>query len=432
MADITKDTATNTPEQASAAEKVFGKAPAPMFKGKKGVKRGPAQTALLVLLGLALVIGPLILQGLGQMLLLRVFAIVGLYIILALGLNIVVGYAGLLDFGRMAFYAFGAYTAMLIGVPLATALGESLGGLAYFAALIGGGIVAALVGYLLSLPVMRLRGDYLAIVTLGFGEIIRICLQNNIFGITGGALGLPTTGHTLPTPLGYDWLYKNLYYVFSDNFVFEFSTNLYWYFIILVLLVLAIIVVRRQDNSRLGRSWAALREDEVAATAMGVNTVHAKTMAFILGAVWGGIAGATFGYFQMAVAPETFDFFHSVLVLAIVVIGGMGSIPGVIVGALAIQGIPEFIRWGAQTFASGESASNIASTVSQYRNLVLGVLMVVMMALRPEGLIPSKRIARELHGAGGPDGSTRVEGDVLVNGIPAQIPGATPGGGDPQ
>jgi branched-chain amino acid transport system permease protein len=131
----------------------------------------------------------------------------------------------------------------------------------------------------------------------------------------------------------------------------------------------------------------------------------------------------------MVASPETFDFFHSVLVLAIVVIGGMGSIPGVIVGALAIQGIPEFIRWGAQTFLSG-GASGIEKTVANYRNLILGLLMVVMMAVRTEGLVPSHRIKRELHDAGGPAGSTRVEGDVLVNDVPAGIVGATPGGGE--
>ncbi|MDR1775562.1 MAG: ABC transporter ATP-binding protein [Actinomycetes bacterium] len=401
----------------------------PMFKKQRGSKTSPLKVILLVILALALIAAPIIFQGFGQLLLIRIFAIVGLYIILAMGLNIVVGYAGLLDFGRMAFYAFGAYAAMLIGVPLAQALGPQLGGWAYVVSLVGGAIVSSLVGFLLSLPVMRLRGDYLAIVTLGFGEIVRICLQNNFLGLSNGAQGLPRTGQTLPAPPGLDWLKMNVYFPINDRFVIEFSSNVYWYYIILILLVVAIIVVRRQDNSRLGRSWAALREDEVAAAAMGVNTTRAKTWAFVLGALWGGVAGATFSYFQMVASPETFNFFNSVLVLAIVVIGGMGSIPGVIVGALAIQGIPEFIRWFAQNFLSG-AASGIDKTVSNYRNLILGLLMVVMMAIRPAGLIPSKRIKREIHGAGGSDGSTRVEGDVLVNGVPAGIEGATPGGGE--
>ncbi|MDR1412573.1 MAG: hypothetical protein LBJ07_01445, partial [Actinomycetes bacterium] len=255
-------------EEPSAAKKIFGKPPKPMFAAR-GEKKSPLRTVLLAALVAVLVIAPIIMQGFGQQLLIRIFAVVGLYIILALGLNIVVGYAGLLDFGRMAFYAFGAYAAMLVGVPLARALGPSLGGWAYFASLVAGAIAASLVGLLLSLPVMRLRGDYLAIVTLGFGEIVRICLQNNIFGITNGAQGLPKTGQTLPTPLGLEWLKFHIYWPVSDNFVIEITSNVYWYYVILVLLVIAILVVRRQDNSRLGRSWAALREDEVAAAAMG-------------------------------------------------------------------------------------------------------------------------------------------------------------------
>ena len=195
----------------------------------------------------------------------------------------------------------------------------------------------------------------------------------------------------------------NAYFTVGNNFEFSFNANVYWYFIIAILMILAIIVVRRQDNSRLGRAWSAFREDEVAASAMGIDIYKTKVYAMVLGAVWGGVAGVTFGYFQAFVSPESFTFLESTLVLAIVVIGGMGSIPGVLVGALVIQGVPEFIRGFASSgtldamgvHLSAEAISNI----SNYRMLILGALMVIMMAVRPQGIIPSKRVARELRPA---------------------------------
>lgn len=367
------------------------------------VKSKKMKLLLLVLAAIALVAAPILFQGFGQMFMVRILAVCGLYIILALGLNIVVGYAGLLDFGRIAFYAVGAYVAMWVGLPAAKALGAVFGGFSYFIALPIGGLVAAFVGFLLALPVLRLRGDYLAIVTLGFGEIVRICLNNNIFGVTNGAAGLPAAGSSLPDPIGLEWLKLNAYYTLGDSFEFSFNANVYWYFIILVLMVIAIIVVRRQDNSRLGRAWSAFREDEVAASAMGIDIYKTKIYAMVLGAIWGGVAGVTFGYFQAFVSPESFTFLESTLVLAIVVIGGMGSIPGVLVGALVIQGVPEFIRGFASSgtldavgiHLTAETISNI----SNYRMLILGALMVFMMAVRPQGIIPSKRVARELRPA---------------------------------
>lgn len=351
-------------------------------------------------LAVLMFLAPFIFQGFGQIFMVRILAVVGLYIILALGLNIVVGYAGLLDFGRIAFYAVGAYTAMVVGMPVVKMLGPTFGGLSYLIAIVAGGVVAAIVGFLLGLPVLRLRGDYLAIVTLGFGEIVRISLNNNIFGISNGAAGLPRAGEALPNPFGLDWLRFNTYFTIGDNFAFEFTSNVYWYLVIAIFVLLAIFVVRRQDNSRLGRAWAAMREDEVAAEAMGVNITKAKLYAFTLGAIWGGVAGVLFAYFQAFVSPESFTFMESVLVLSIVVIGGMGSIPGVIVGALLIQGLPELIRGLASSdllrdlgiHLSGE----LVSAISNYRFLVFGAVMVLMMAVRPEGLIPSQRIAREL------------------------------------
>jgi len=358
------------------------------------------QKVTLGVLLLVAVIAPIVFQGFGQLFLIRIFAVIGLYILLALGLNIVVGYAGMLDFGRIAFYAVGAYVAMWVGIPVTRMLGESLGGWSYFLALPAGGIVACFVGLLLGLPVMRLRGDYLTIVTLGFGEIVRISLNNNIFGLTNGAAGLPRAGETLATPAGLDWLKYNTYFTLGDNFAFTFTSNVYWYFIILILIILSVIAIRNLDNSRLGRSWAAVREDEIAAQAMGVNVTKAKLYAFVIGAFFGGIAGVTFAYFQAFVSPESFTFLESALVLAIVVIGGMGSIPGVIVGALAIQGIPEFIRGFASAGWFGNLSGEMVSAISNYRYLIFGALMVIMMAVRPQGLIPSSRRARELLATG--------------------------------
>lgn len=347
-----------------------------------------------------LYLAPFYFNGVGRGDVVRTLAVIGLYSILALGLNIVAGWAGLLDFGAIAFYAVGAYTAMWVGIPFAKWGGELFGGWAYYVALPVGGLTAALVGIMLGVPVLRLRGDYLAIVTLGFGEIVRILLNNDFLGASNGAGGLPDTGQRLLPPAGYEWLRDNVFFSIGSDFNFMFTKNVYWYLVIATLVLVAIFVVRRQDNSRLGRAWAALREDDVAASAMGVNLTKAKLYAFSMGAIWGGVAGVTFGFYQEFVSPDSFSFMESVFVLSIVVIGGMGSIPGVLVGAFVIQGIPEFIRIvtasgmleGFGITLSGEAVSAISS----YRYVVLGILMVVMMAVKPQGLIPSKRIAREV------------------------------------
>lgn len=348
-----------------------------------------------------LFLAPVYFQGIGRGDVVRTLAVIGLYAILALGLNIVVGWAGLLNFGAIAFYAAGAYTAMWVGLPLAQMLGDA-GGLSFFVVLPIGALAGALMGLLVGLPVLRLRGDYLAIVTLGFGEIVRIALNNNIFGATNGAAGLPALGQALPRPLGMQWLRENAYFTLGNNFRFEFSTNVYWYLIIAALVVFTIIVVRRLDDSRLGRAWAAMREDDVAASAMGIGLMKTKLYAFTMGNVWGGMAGVTFAYYQEFISPESFTFMESVFVLAIVVIGGLGSIPGVLVGAFIIQGIPEFIRIIAASGALSRFGINLSgeavSAISNYRMLVLGILLVVMMAFKPEGLVPSKRVARVLKG----------------------------------
>jgi branched-chain amino acid transport system permease protein len=340
--------------------------------------------------------------------LVRVFALIAIYGVMALGLNIVVGYAGMLDFGRIAFFAIGAYTAMLVGIPVARFLGPNLGGVSYLIALPISGIVAALVGLILSLPMLRLRGDYLTIVTLGFAEIVRISITNDIGGITNGSNGLPGTGQVVPKPIGLEWLQDATYYA-SGDFVFQVDSNLYWYFIALIVLIIAIVAIRFQDNSRLGRSWAAMREDDIAAAAMGVNINTAKQYAFALGGFWGGVAGCLFAYYQAFISPESFTFMESIFVLSIVVIGGMGSIPGVIIGAIIIQGLPEFIRWfmGSSLLANAGVmvSESVVASVQNYRNIMLAIVMIAMMAFRPQGILPPKACIRKLKGvvAPGPD-----------------------------
>jgi branched-chain amino acid transport system permease protein len=361
-------------------------------------KRTPKTIMLYSLLAITLVAMPILFEGFGMLFMTRILALVGLYVMLALGLNIVVGYAGLLDLGYIAFYAIGAYSGVIVGSAVFLRF-PSMGPYTYFLMIPVAAAFAALTGLALGTPVLRLRGDYLAIVTLGFGEIVRIIINNNAFGLTNGAAGLPRAGVFLPKPFALEWLQNNLFFIIpglgANGFRFSFSSNVYWYYIIVLLCCLTIFVVQRLDNSRLGRSWAAMREDEVAAASMGVNIMQAKLWAFSLGAVWGGIAGLTFANFQQFVSPESFTFMESVFVVCAVVIGGMGSIPGAIVGALLIQGTPEIIRGFAASGIIPLSGEQV-SAISNYRNLVFGLVMVMMMAWRPQGILPSKRRAAEL------------------------------------
>jgi len=384
--------------KASSAEAIFGNVAKPMFG--RGKINSPLKIALTTLLLLAVFLLPIYLQAAGGnplgSPLLSAAIFIGLFAILGLGLNIIIGYAGMLDFGRMAFYAVGAYAAMLLVPPLAELLGGTIfSQLAFPILVIASGVAASFAGWLLSLPVMRLRGDYLAIVTLAFGEIVRLVLTNNPGGLTGGMSGL-SRAHMIELPF-FNWLRETVYWAPSNDFILRVSTNLYWYYVVLILLILVIIVVRRQDHSRLGRSWAAMREDEVAATAMGVNVTRAKTWAFVLGAFWGGAAGACFGFYMGTVTPESFNFFNSVVVLAIVVVGGMGSIPGVLLGSVLITGAPELIRWFAMNHL-GQAGSEFQSLVANLRNLMLGLLMVLMMIFRTKGLIPMKPKHYKLYG----------------------------------
>lgn len=351
----------------------------------------PMKLALYVGLALLLIIIPTTLQaaaGLGF--LVRILAIIGIWILLALGLNIVVGYAGLLDLGYIAFYAMGGYVGVLLGQLVST----KIGGATYWAMLVPAAMAGAATGLALGFPVLRLRGDYLAIVTLGFGEIVRILLNNDFLGLSNGASGLPKGNQVIVPPWPSMWLQDNVHFPTPIG-EFVFGPNLFWYFVVLLLIIGAVVVIRRLDNSRLGRAWVAMRENEVAAAACGINIRTQKLWAFSLGALSGGVAGVTFAYLQQFISPESFTFMESVFVVCIVVLGGMGSIPGVIVGAVLIRGVPDLIQ-GLMVAGVIKLSGDWSSIITGYRFLVFGLLMVVMMAVRPQGMIPSSRRAMEL------------------------------------
>jgi branched-chain amino acid transport system permease protein len=284
-----------------------------------------------------------------------------LYIILGLGLNIVVGLGGLLNLGYAAFFAVGAYTYGLsfkyLG-PFMVAQGLPPG-LLFWVCLPLGGLTALIFGVLVGLPVLRLRGDYLAIITLAFGEIVKIVLQN-MTGITGGATGISL----IPRP----WF-------FGVNMTPKIAIIVIYYIAFLFVL-LTIVVVRRLENSRTGRAWEAMREDEIASRAMGINIVWNKLSAFALSAMWAGFAGVIFAAQTTYINPDSFSLWESVWVLCIVVLGGTGSIPGVIVGALILKLLPEYLRF-----------------FSNYRMITLGLILVLMMIFKPDGILP--RIRRQ-------------------------------------
>jgi branched-chain amino acid transport system permease protein len=270
-----------------------------------------------------------------------IMTLTGLYIVLALGLNIIVGQAGLLNLGYVAFYAIGAYTYAIL---------STVYGLSFWPGIVAGALCAAGFAVLLGLPILRLRGDYFAIVTLGLGEITRIIL-NNWNSMTNGPNGISNinrpviAGYTLNTP-------------------FDF------YYLILLIVIISVFTVHRLMLSRIGRAWIAIREDETAAEAMGINTLRLKLLAFVLGSAWAGLAGVFFAAKMAFVAPESFTFFESVLILCMVVLGGMGSIPGIILGALLLITLPEIFR-----------------DFQDYRMLAFGLALVLMMVFRPQGLL---------------------------------------------
>ena len=347
----------------------------------------------------------------------------GYYVILALGLNIVVGFAGLLDLGYVAFFAIGAYTWGIVGSPQLGFLTSiqvvpSIWPWLFWPMLIISALVATFWGVLLGAPTLRLRGDYLAIVTLGFGEIVPIVFLE-LDNISRGANGLP--GVYSPAFPGVLW----------NGF-----TPGPYYYLILALIALTIFANIRMRDSRLGRAWIAIREDEIAASSSGVNLVNTKLLAFGAGAFFSGVAGAYHAAKLGFVSPDNFSFGDSVVYLSMVVIGGIGSIPGVIVGALVVYAINQFILAQLDTLAA--DPSNFLHGVSQVithvipgftfgniRNLIFGIVLVSIMIFRPEGLIPSARRRRELHRAEGerpeegtfdlPPGAPGFEAEVRVD-----------------
>jgi len=332
-------------------------------------QRWPVKTLIIVAIAAFVILYPRTLTTYWQQVL---FYPVGLFVLLGLGLNVVVGAAGLLDLGYVAFYAVGAYTTAKLtttshwtaweALPVAIAL-------------------AMLAGVVLGGPTLRLRGDYLAIVTLGFGEIVRIVAQNS--ASLGQARGI--TGIAHPGP------------VFGEPFELA---PLPYYYLTVVAIALSIVMIVRLSRSRVGRSWSAIREDEDAAEAMGVHTFTMKLWAFAIGASTGGLGGWIYASKVSYINPDNFPFFLSVTILAGVVLGGMGSIPGVVAGGFAIAFLPEYLR----DAAAGKEITRLLNfltggdvqTITEYRVLLFGAALVVMMIFRPQGIIPSRQRAAEL------------------------------------
>ena len=306
-----------------------------------------------------------------------------LYILLALGLNIVVGYAGLLDLGYVAFFAVGAYCYALLASPQFDVHWP------LWALLPAGALLAACFGVLLGTPTLGLRGDYLAIVTLGFGEIIRIFLNNlnSPVNITNGPQGV---GLIDPLRIG-PWALERTYHVWGMDIPLVINV----YFLFLAAVLLAVALSHRLEGSRIGRAWAAIREDEIAAASMGLNTRNLKLLAFAMGATFGGVSGGLFAGFQGFVSPESFTLQESVMILCMVVLGGMGNIAGVALGAVLLSVLPEALRGlgGLQESVLGR----VWLDPSNLRLLLFGIALVLMMLLRPEGLLPAKARQRELH-----------------------------------
>ncbi len=338
-------------------------------------------TFALVMLAISLMALPFLVGGgLGNSWV-RVLDFVLLYMLMALGLNIVVGYAGLLDLGYIAFYAIGAYVYAWLASPH---FGLHL---PFWMVLPIGAAIAGVFGVLLGAPTLRLRGDYLAIVTLGFGEIIRI-FMNNLnapFNLTNGPQGI-----NLIDPIGIGgFSFGKPFVLFGQTWP---PTYLYYYLFLAFTLLFIVIAMRLQD-SRVGRAWAAVREDEVAAAAMGINTRNVKLLAFAMGATFGGLAGGLFSAFQGFISPESFTLWESILVLCMIVLGGMGNIPGVILGAILLTVIPEALRYlgDMQRAAFGQ----VIVDPADLRMLLFGFALVAMMLFRPAGLLPSRVRKRE-------------------------------------
>jgi branched-chain amino acid transport system permease protein len=336
----------------------------------------------MVLIGVSLAVLPFLVgMGLGNSWV-RALDFALLYVMLALGLNIVVGFAGLLDLGYIAFYAVGAYLYALLASPHF--------GLHWpvWAILPLGALVAGIFGVLLGAPTLRLRGDYLAIVTLGFGEIVRI-FMNNLnapINITNGPQGISQID---PVRIAGVPLSKPL-----DVFGLTLPSVYLYYYLFLALTLLVVFVSIRLEDSRIGRAWVAIREDEIAAKACGIDTRNVKLLAFAIGATFGGVAGGLFAGFQEFVSPESFGLMESIMVLCMVVLGGMGHIPGVILGGLLLAILPEALRHGAVPLQQA-AFGRVLLDPESLRMLLFGLALIAVMLYRPAGLWPQARRKRE-------------------------------------
>jgi branched-chain amino acid transport system permease protein len=342
---------------------------------------------------LVLLVLPLLLQTGGNAWV-RIADTALLYVLLALGLNIVVGYAGLLDLGFVAFYAIGAYMFGLLASPHLTenfpviaAMFPAGLHIPLWLVIPAGAALAGTFGILLGAPTLKLRGDYLAIVTLGFGEIIRVFLNNldHPVNITNGPKGLNQIdsihfwGLNLGRPV--------------EVLGFELAPVTLYYYLFLALVIFSVIICHRLELSRIGRAWMAIREDEIAAKAMGINTRNMKLLAFGMGATFGGVSGSMFAAFQQFISPESFSLMESVMIVAMVVLGGIGYLPGVILGAVLLSALPEVLRYVAgplQAMTGGRLDSAIL------RQLLIALAMIIVMLMRPRGLWPSPEHGKSL------------------------------------
>lgn len=289
---------------------------------------------------------------------LHVTTLIGIYTILCIGLNITIGYTGLLDLGFMAFYAIGAYTAALLSIR-----GVSFWLILPISMLIGGAV-----RFLLGLPILRLRGDYLAIVTLAFGEIVRL-VANNAVKLTNGPKGLPRVGEK---------------FIEIHFFSIALNDTIHFYYLIFSFVFISVLISYRLEYSRIGRALVAIREDELAAELSGIATERIKSVAFVISGMFGSLAGAIYSQWIGFISPEMFTFWESVFLVAMIVVGGMGNIAGVILGVFLLVGVPEILR------------GVLGTQFVNYRMLIFGAVMVVVILFRPQGLFPSKRRTLEL------------------------------------
>ncbi|KAF2407628.1 high-affinity branched-chain amino acid ABC transporter permease LivM [Pseudomonas antarctica] len=349
-----------------------------LFKANRGPLVSPKVSQFLTLprtqryIIIGLIVAALIWPFFGSRGAVDIATLILIYVLLGLGLNIVVGLAGLLDLGYVGFYAVGAYTYALLSHYL---------GWGFWICLPLAGMAAATFGFLLGFPVLRLRGDYLAIVTLGFGEIIRLFLRN-LTDITGGPNGISSIPKPTFFGLSFDRTAAEGMQTFHEYFGIDYnpvSKVVFLYLVALLLALAALFVINRLLRMPIGRAWEALREDEIACRALGMNPTVIKLSAFTLGATFAGFAGSFFAARQGLVTPESFTFIESAIILAIVVLGGMGSQLGVILAAIVMILLPEMMR-----------------EFSEYRMLMFGAMMVLMMIWRPQGLLPMQRPHMEL------------------------------------